>query len=370
MNRRHTLFAACASLAAAAFLTACGRANAKPDVVLVVIDSLSAAVPGGPEGSGSVTPEIDELAASGLRFRRAVAPASWNLPSLSSLVTSVPPWVHGQGSAGAGSTLTTLADVLGRDGYRTAAFTEVSWPLLQQGFDNFVNTAGDDLFGDPEDSSAKSTVDAAIDWLRHGDGQKPSFLLVHTYEAHGYFLGKPAHHEFARRENPGYEGPFREWAIRDFSTPASEQVTAALLAAGPEDLAYVRSLYRGAVAATDREVGRLVAAVRASNRPSIVVVTSTNGEGFRPDLGRVHHGGRLHDDLLHVPLVVSWPGRLDPGEVSDPVSTLDVAPTLLALAGLPAEPAFSGAVLVGRDEGLLAGLRGPGSTRGCRRTAP
>ena len=358
-----TAFRSCvgtAVVAATVPLAACGGTS-KPNVVLVVVDSLRADALGAAGDRPSVSPEIDRLAAEGLRFERAVAPASWNLPAISSLVTSTPPWTHGQGSPASGTAeVATLAEAFARGGYRTAAFTEAAWPLLERGFETFENTAGEHVFGDPEASSAERTVTAALEWIREADA-RPFFALVHTYEAHSYFLGKPAHHAFARRENVGYEGPFRSWAVRDFSRPAGDQVIEALLEADADDLAYVKSLYRGAISEVDGAVGRLAGALVEAglDKRTVLALTSSNGEGFRPDLGRVHHGGRLHHDLLHVPLFVRAPGRLEPGSVPSLVETLDVAPTLLALAGLPEEPLFAGHALVAAEGGLLASLRGP-----------
>jgi len=338
-------------------LVGCGRGK-PPNVVLIVVDSLRADALG-PQGSlPSASPRIDRLAADGLRFDRAIAPASWNLPSLSSLVTSAYPWRHGQGASG--TDLRTLAEVFSKAGYRTAAFSEAAWPLLQRGFSVFENTAGSDLFGDPRGNSAAKTLGAALAWVRHDD-PRPFFLLVHTYEVHSYFLGKPEHHAFARRERPAYQGPFREWGIRDLSKPAGPQVIDALLGANEDDLAYVRALYRGALLGLDSEVGRFTDGLSAAGLDgrTILALTSTNGEGFRPDLKRVHHGGRLHDDVLHVPLLVRWPERFPPGVSGALVSTLDVAPTLVRLAGLPAEEHFSGRALVSADTSFPARFRGP-----------
>jgi arylsulfatase A-like enzyme len=340
-------------------LAGCGGSS-PPNVVLIVVDSLRADALG-PQGSvASVTPRIDRLAGEGLRFERAIAPASWNLPSLSSLVTSAPPWRHGQGAPGGGADVRTLAEAFSSAGYRTAAFSEAAWPLLQRGFSVFENTAGSDVFGDPRGNSAARTLAAALAWARKEDA-RPFFLLVHTYEVHSYFLGKPEHHAFARRDRPAYAGPFREWGIRDLATPAGPQVIDALLGATEDDLAYVRALYRGAVSGLDAEVGRFADGLAAAglDERTVLALTSTNGEGFRPDLKRVHHGGRLHDDVLHVPLLVRCPGRLAPGASEALVSTLDVAPTLLRLAGLEAEPGFAGRALVSADESFLKRFRGP-----------
>ena len=324
------------------------------------MDSLRADVLG-PQGSRpSASPRIDRLAADGLRFERAVAPASWNLPSLSSLVTSTYPWIHGQGAPAGKADLTTLAEAFSGKGYRTAAFSEVAWPLLQRGFDVFENTAGPDVFGDSRGNSAAKTLGAALSWVRKDD-RRPFFILVHTYEVHSYFLGKPNHHAFARRELPNYQGPFREWGIRDLTKPAGPQVIDALLGASTDDVAYVRALYRGALAEVDAEIGRFADGLAGDGLEgrTVLALTSTNGEGFRPDLKRVHHGGRLHDDVLHVPLWLRWRGCLVPGVSSALVSTLDVAPTLVRLAGLPAEPRFAGRSLVSADTSFGSRFRGP-----------
>lgn len=355
-------------VAGAAFLsftilaaTACGGGAERPNVVLIVVDSLRADALGCDGGGAGVSPAIDRLAAEGVRFERAMAPASWNLPSVSSLVTSTYPWVHGQGAPATGTAeITTLAENFAEAGYRTAAFTETAWPLLQRGFGTFQNTAFKDIYGDPDSNSAARTLEAALEWAREEDS-KPFFLLVHTYEVHSYFLGKPRHRERARAEAPAYDGPFREWAVRDLSQPAGPQVIDALLQATEDDLAYVRGLYDGGVAEADAAVGAFVTGLQEADLDgqTVLALTSSNGEGFRPDLKRVHHGGRLHDDLLHVPLILWWPGHLEPAVEGSLVDTLDVAPTLLRLAGLPGQPLFSGSVLVAAENGLLSSFRGP-----------
>jgi arylsulfatase A-like enzyme len=359
MRRRLASIVVAAAALALPF-AACGRSR-PPNVVLIVVDSLRADALGPHGTEPSVSPSIDRLASEGLRFERAEAPASWNLPSLSSLVTSTYPWVHGQGAPASGEAeVATLAEVYSRAGYRTGAFAEVTWPLLERGFGVFENTAGSDLFGDPRGNSAAKTFAAALAWVKKDEAQ-PFFLIVHTYEVHSYFLGKPAHHAFARKALPAYDGPFREWGIRDLSKPAGPQVIEALMKATPEDLAYVRALYRGAVAELDGEVGRFAGALAAAGLDgrTVLVLTSTNGEGFRPDLARVHHGGRLQDDVLHVPLFLRWPGHLEPGVSNALVGTLDVAPTLVRLAGLPDEPLFAGRPLVAADTSFLSRFRAP-----------
>jgi arylsulfatase A-like enzyme len=330
-------------------------------VVLIVIDSLRADALGCYGAKAGVSPNLDRMAGEGLRFERAIAQASWNMPSISSLVTSVYPSQHGQGAQGVASgETTTLAEILSGQGYRTGAFSEVSWPLLQRGFESFTNSAGPNLYGDPQASNAATTFTAARDWIRAGD-RRPFFAFIHTYEVHSYFMAKPAVRAFAKREHPSYGGHFASWAICDTDTPVGPRVIDALLGANGDDQAYVQSLYRGALAEVDGEVDRLRAALVESHldENTILIVTSSNGEGFRPDLKRVHHGGRLHDDQLHIPLILRWPARVEPGVVRTLVESIDVAPTILALTGQSPDARLKGQPLVAATTGFWARLRGP-----------
>jgi arylsulfatase A-like enzyme len=347
------------TLSAVALLAACARSE-KPNIILVVVDSLRADALGCYGGQQGATINIDGLATDALRMERAVAQAPWNVPSISSLLTSTYPWQNGQGMSASPQNVATLAEVLAKGGYRTAAFTEASWPLLERGFGTFQNTAAPHLYGDPGSNSAAKTVSAALRWIRQG-GPGPFFVLIHTYEAHSYFLGKPNHRAFAQREQPKYQGRFTRWTVADTKTPVGTQVIDALLSADAQDLAYLRSLYRGAVAETDAEIGNLAAALKNDriDNQTVLVITSSNGEGFRPDLKRVHHGGRLHDDLVHVPLIIRAPGRLAQAASNTLVQLLDVAPTLLELAGLPAEPRYGGRSLVEADTSFWTRFRGP-----------
>ncbi len=159
ITKRRLLFGAVVA-AAAFFVAGCGGPD-RPNVVLIVVDSLRADALGSYGNEPTPSPAIDHLAAEGVRFERAVAPASWNLPSVSSLVTSTQPWVHGQGAPSSGAReVTTLAESFSAAGYRTAAFTEVAWPLLQRGFGTFQNTAFKDTFGSPDANSAARTLQA------------------------------------------------------------------------------------------------------------------------------------------------------------------------------------------------------------------
>jgi len=108
-----------------------------------------------------------------------------------------------------------------------------------------------------------------------------------------------------------------------------------------------RRLYLGEVEAVDAEIGRLLDALRSAGRldNTLVILTADHGEGLG-DHGLLGHVHQLYDTLLHVPLIVSWPGHLAEGQVvTQPVSHVDLLPTVVDLLGLPDEFERSGSSL-------------------------
>jgi arylsulfatase A-like enzyme len=161
-------------------------------------------------------------------------------------------------------------------------------------------------------------IDAAKD--------KPFFVTVFYSTTHFPYASPGPHHR--RFRVPEYAGPFR-FAKAD-TLDASEVIS-------PADIAQVRSLYDGAVYATDEAVGELLAALerRGLREDTIVVVTADHGEGLYEHGRAQGHGDHLHgDEALRVPLVISDPKRPGARRHTQPVSLVDLAPTLLDLAQL------------------------------------
>src|SRR5262249_24703959 len=112
----------------------------------------------------------------------------------------------------------------------------------------------------------------------------------------------------------------------------------------PEDVRHVRALYGAVVASVDREIARLISSQQDLIRSGrvIVVVTGDHGEQFL-EHDQIGHGHSLYQPAVHVPLIVAGVrGAVAGGAVPEPVGLIDLAPTILALAGLPPEPAFRG----------------------------
>ena len=287
---------------------ACSReaslpAAARPNVLLVTIDTQRADRIGCYGYARAVTPTLDGLAARGARFDTAVAHAPLTAPSHASILTGLTPVRHGVRDNGAYVLPTGLASVaedFRKAGYRTAAFIS-GFPLKRRfgfarGFAHY-----DDLLPRGKDArrtayverTADRTTDAALAWLEQGlQVREPYFLWVHYFDPHA-----------------PYEAP-------------------------PEFMQGGASPYDGEVAFVDAQLARLLGRVEASG-PALVLVTGDHGESLG-EHGEDTHGIFVYDATLRVPFLLAGPG-VRAGTVSRTVARgIDVAPTLLDLAGLPA----------------------------------
>ncbi|HEX2484565.1 MAG TPA: sulfatase-like hydrolase/transferase [Myxococcota bacterium] len=301
--------ARCALAAAALGVAGCdaggGRvapAASAPSVVLVSVDTLRADRVGAYGAHAAGTATLDAIAAGGVRFEKAIAAAPITLPSHATLFTGLYPPRHGvrhNGMFRLAPERVTLAERFHDAGFATGAVVGAvvlaSRYGLDQGFDHYDDAQGEgraSATGYPE-RRAEEVTDAALRWLAGVD--RPFFLFVHYYDPHAEYQ-PPA--------------PFAE---RFAGRP-----------------------YEGEVAYVDAQVGRLLEGLRASGRleRTIVAVTSDHGEGLG-EHGERTHSYTLYDATLAVPLLVQGPGVPRGRVVPGVVSLASLAPTLLALAGLP-----------------------------------
>jgi arylsulfatase A-like enzyme/thioredoxin-like negative regulator of GroEL len=289
-----------------------------PSIVLVSIDTLRADHVGAYGAKTAATPNLDQLAADGVVFLDALTPVPVTLPAHASMLTGLLPHRHGVRDNGLyrlPADVPVLAQALADGGYDTAAVVAAAVLDRQFGLDRGFRTYDDAVSGAAglaiAERPAAAVTDAAL--AAAGRLKPPFFLFVHYYDPHAAYR-PPA--------------PFAE-----------------RFAAQP---------YDGEVAYADAEVGRLRRELLARGLPkeSVFAVTSDHGEGLG-DHGEATHGPFLYQSTLHVPLLVVAPGRW-PGRrrASGLVSSIDITPTLLALAGLSAPPNLDGrdlAALVRRD---------------------
>lgn len=259
------------------------------NILLITVDTFRA------DRIGSGTPALARLGREGIRFDSADSPVPLTLPAHASLLSGLLPLHHGLRNNGIGafpSGKDTLATILSTGGYRTGAFVG-SFILdhrfgLGRGFerydDEIVRNMSDGGGTFDAERRGGEVVDRALAWLRQKD-ERPFFAWVHLYDAHAPYAPPP---------------PYPQ-------------------------------TYDGEVAYVDAQVTRLLAFVDRTN--TIVVVVGDHGESLG-EHGELTHGLLLYEPTLHVPMIVCAPS-LAPRVIRTAISTIDLAPTIASLAGVP-----------------------------------
>lgn len=347
----------------AAPLAACGPTTASrprraAGVILVSIDCLRADHVGAYGYAKPTTPHIDALRRDSVLFSEAIAHAPSTLPSHASILTSVIPHHHGaflSTMTGLSPELPTLAEALRGAGFATASFNgggQIDATFgVGRGFEVYETPAplrvGADgsapawPAGDVVHDRFATVVDAAAGWLGKRAG-RPFFLFLHTYEAHHPYTPDAA----ARSLLPEtYAGPLPA----DISIDLLERINARQVRTTVEDRAHIVHAYDAEVRSVDQSFGRLVERLKASGvyDDTLLIVTSDHGEEFGEHGKMGWHSHTLYDELLRVPLVVKFPGSWQAGRtMGAQVRSIDIAPTILSVAGVGAPATFEGADLV------------------------
>ncbi|HEV8111746.1 MAG TPA: sulfatase [Planctomycetota bacterium] len=337
-------FVALAAFGAAACAPAPPRATpARPNVLLIVVDTLRADRLGCHGGTRGLSPRIDALAAQGANFANAFSHAPWTLPAFASLLSSELPPSHGAGGKvddfhGLRKEVPTLPDAFRSAGYATAAIVNVDFLARPFGVTRAFERLDARAFEDNENvRAAGPTTDAALAWVSEHK-ERAFFLMVHYFDPHAeYRPPQPFRERFAAPEDQ-HDESFRFGTRHQV---VDHRVHRTQLS--PADVDRARLLYDGEVAYVDQEVGRLLDGLGslALDANTLVVLTADHGEEFL-DHGDWEHGHSLYDELLEVPLLVRQPGRVAPRVVDAPVGHVDIGPTLLAWCGLPGNAAFRG----------------------------
>ncbi len=311
------------------------RARGRPSVILVSFDTMRGDRLGALGYPRPLTRNLDRLASEGALFEQAGSAASWTLPSHVSLFSSLLPFDHRAQWDHSPIQLkeTFPAEHFREVGYHCAAFTGGGYLSHHYGFSQGfeVYQERDEVKeGGPEGIAA-----SALAWAR-AHRQSPFFLFVHTYECHAPYT----HDQFAGPEKVGRIGSCLDDKLNDAIHEGKAVLTVA-------ERARVRDLYDGDVANADRVIGGMLETLQREGilDHAILAVVSDHGEDFwdHDQTWSPGHGHSLYQEILHVLLFFRAPGRIPPGlRIRVPVSLLDVAPTLLALAGLPPDPAYQG----------------------------
>jgi arylsulfatase A-like enzyme len=310
-----------------------GAAKSGVNVLVLVLDTVRRDRfwwAGGPR----LTPNIDRITSSGIRYDDAWSVTSWSLPSQASILTGTYPHLHGADwpALTLSRDVPTLAEYFSRRGYDTGAFSSNSvWitpEYLGRGFDRFeVYTVEDHLrrtswgrllsrfseeFGYHHAGRGRPATDVSHDLVSFlGKARtRPFFAYVCFMDVNRAFHHEQLNHPFWKSQPP----------------------VVSQLAAYDEGLSRL-----------DADIGRLFAQLERDGmlRNTVVVITSDHGESFGPEAGDRNpqgHGTSLFPEQTRVPLYVVFDGKITAGVVNSTVSIEQIASTVAGLAGDAGSP--------------------------------
>jgi arylsulfatase A-like enzyme len=322
----------------------------RPSIILIVLDAARADHLSAMGYARPTTPNLDRLAAGGLLFTQHYSATNGTIMGVSQLLMSTlrprPLIAAPDGpELSSDNALGSLPSVFSGAGYRTALFAGHPYfhPRLAsvtRTFDHYSNIASFKAEGE------KANLDDVLfdfePWL--ATQQTPFFAYLHAMDTHfphpprtprPLFVNRRIHPSFANGSPP-------EQAVH-LKNAAERQ--------------YVVDLYDEDLHEADRAIGHLLDTLGRLGRleSTVVVVTADHGEQLY-ETGYAGHGGgigNLPDTETHIPLIISFGRQVRPERIDGITRSVDVAPSLLALAGLPIPPWMMGNPLV-RSEG--AGL--------------
>jgi len=289
----------------------------RPNLVLIVVDTLRADYTAPYGFDQDTSPELARWAERGVLFERVRAQSSWTKMSMASLLTSLWPRSHGirEAQDGLADEAVTLAEVLKGAGYATYGVQTNGWLHqsfgFHQGFDRYMfpKAGGDRRLGRASLwPHADRVVEEAGRLLEAHDRARPFFLYLHFMDVHEY--AAPPHLQTFGTDSKGAYLAAIRW-VDDAILRVREQLDAA--------------------GVLDR---------------SVIVFAADHGETFG-EHGVHGHARNVLTPVVHVPLVFRFPFPVEPAvRVATQVRNVDLAPTLLALAGLPVPAGFEGRSLL------------------------
>lgn len=297
---------------------------ARPDIVLISIDSLRRDHLGTYGYPRATSPNLDALAARGLRFDAARTASPWTLPSHLTMLTGRWPTEHMvvEDVFALAPSVPMVQEQLGEAGWATAGLTATVYVSALFGFSRGFSRWNDGNITEKVNLDHPVHVDAQVDealaWAAGLPEGTPAFLFLHTYDAHYPYL---APRPWNRKFDPARSAS--EVRYRTYAWYKQHPL-------GPEALQLQVDQYDECIAAIDAEIGRLVA---GWTRPVTFIVVADHGEELM-EHGSWGHAHTLHPEVMDIPLLVAGPG-IAPGVRAERVGTIDLAATIAGLAGVP-----------------------------------
>lgn len=333
------------------------KTQENPNVIFILIDALRADHLSSYGYQRNTSPYIDSIAREGVLFRNAISSAPWTVPSVTSMFTSLYPSVHGvlkhsQTSMGMlNNDYVTLAELLLEGGYETAGI--VSNPWLNRGIN--INQ-GFKTYRMVDWKNASEVTSEALSWLDRRSSSPfllswldkrpiiPFFLYVHYMDVHAPYNNVPQSYNrlFAENRENLFKRNISEeelkkmpsyWGIKDVNKM---------------DLNSYITPYDQKIRFVDDEIKNLINKLETTDLldNTLIVIVSDHGIQFL-EHGRWDMGGNLHDENIHIPLIMKFPRKLPRNYIIDnQVRSIDIMPTLLEMLNFSAPDNINGESLL------------------------
>ncbi len=318
------------------------------NIVLITIDTLRADHLSCYGYERKTSPNIDSIAKEGIRFTNALATSSWTSPSMASIMTSLYPISHGvrHGFTKSGKAYNqellhekfdTLAEVLKNHGYTTFGAVANVHMVEELGFGQ-----GFDYYHCEGFDKASKINNIVFSWKDKIKNANKIFLWVHYFDPHHFY----------NAQSPwinDYAGEL--WIGNTHLSKKSMKELKKLIPNFKQKkstLEYLTALYDSEISYADHHIGKLICKL-GLDKNSLIVITSDHGEEFL-DHDSLCHAHSLYQELIHVPFIIKLPSSSKELVVDEPVSIIDIMPTILGVAGIVLLNEFKGENLLEQDK--------------------
>jgi len=350
------------------------RTLLKPNIILIIVDTLRPDHLGCYGYSKNTSPNIDEFAKESILYEKCFSHAPVTLSSVASIMTGFLPHetrVFDFTTPLFSSKINTLADRLKRKGYTTIAvignFVLKKGRGFEQGFDVYDDRMPDrELVRRVPETIAEKMTSKAIAYLKKRPEGK-FFLYLHYQDPHGPYTPPSPYNTMFHKEN----APTRKLPVNDVIIEENKITNYEKAISGDggipfyqklgdhRDYAYYVSQYDGEIRYFDTHFKRLIDALKDLNlyNNSVIIFTSDHGEGMGEHDYYFAHGKYLYNSLIHVPLIIKYGKRS--GRVKDFVQHIDLVPTILDAIHVKMDSTFRGKNLIKstyREEEILSEL--------------
>lgn len=342
----------------------------RPNVILISLDTLRADHLSCYGYGKPTTPNIDRLAREGTVFRRHYSTGVWTPPGHASMLTGLYVSEHGVwDTRKLAQDIPTVAEVLKKNGYQTAGFINNSQVGalvgLHKGHDVFeevwkgvesrlivervARSIGRRIRGrlGYEDKGAARTNKLFEKWIKGIDRERPFYAFLHFIEPHNPL-------------NPPQ--PFRDKRLKDVPSRGLDMAKIRKVAHNPlicfiedldlrrEEVEFLLALYDAEIGYTDSKVGEIISILKDKGLydDTMIIITADHGEHFG-EHGLWSHVASLHDEVLHIPLIIKYPkAHKYVSEVNAYTQLVDIFPTVMEISGVSTKETYgsSGVSLV------------------------